>query len=106
MLQPEVAFQQCISPDCKATYGVQEVHVSCPKCGDLLDVNYDWDRAGIPSSLTDFERFWSQRHDPLRFSGVWRFRELFPFARTEEIVTVGWRMCGFDPDQRQQPATG
>jgi len=27
--------------------------------------------------------------DPLCFSGVWRFRELLPFARPEQIVTVG-----------------
>lgn len=85
----EVAFQQCISPDCGAKYGVEEVHVDCPRCGDLLDVMYDWDRAGIPNALTAFEKMWSQRHDPLRFSGVWRFKELLPFARDEEIVTVG-----------------
>ncbi len=85
----EVAFQQCISPDCGAKYGVEEVHVACPKCGDLLDVDYDWERAGIPNSLAAFERMWSQRHDPLRFSGVWRFHELLPFARPEEVVTIG-----------------
>jgi threonine synthase len=55
----------------------------------LLDVDYDWDRAGLPDSLTAFQRMWSQRNDPLRFSGVWRFQELLPFARPDEIVTVG-----------------
>ena len=36
----DVAFQQCISPDCGATYSVDEVHTSCPACGNLLDVAY------------------------------------------------------------------
>ena len=29
------------------------------------------------------------RTEPLSFSGVWRFRELFPFAKTEDILTIG-----------------
>jgi threonine synthase len=85
----EIAFQQCISLDCGAKYSVEDVYVACPKCGDLLDVAYDWDRAAVPRSLQEFEQQWSQRHDPLSFSGVWRFRKLLPFARPEEIVTVG-----------------
>lgn len=85
----DVAFQQCVSPSCGATYGVQEVRVACEKCGDLLDVAYDWDRVAVPSSLSHFEKYWSQRHDPVRLSGIWRFHELLPFAKPESIVTVG-----------------
>jgi threonine synthase len=54
-----------------------------------LDIVYDWDRAQPPSSLVDFERMWARRGDPLRFSGVWRFWELLPFARPEQVVTIG-----------------
>ena len=32
---------------------------------------------------------WSRRHEPLRFSGVWRFHELLPFANPAAVVTVG-----------------
>src|ERR1700754_4861550 len=32
---------------------------------------------------------WTKRHEPTRFSGVWRFQELLPFAKQETIVTVG-----------------
>ena len=32
---------------------------------------------------------WSQRHELHRFSGVWRFRELLPFAAADEVVSVG-----------------
>jgi threonine synthase len=85
----DLAYQQCINPACRATFSIDETHFSCPGCGDLLDVIYDWDRLPVPRSLRDFEAKWSDRLDPLSFSGVWRFRELLPFAPTEMVVTVG-----------------
>jgi threonine synthase len=85
----DTAFQQCIHPGCGATFGVDESHFSCPRCGDLVDVVYDWDRLPVPSRLADFEAKWARRLDPLCFSGVWRFRELLPFAPGPMVVTVG-----------------
>ncbi|HZZ82030.1 MAG TPA: hypothetical protein VFE62_26255, partial [Gemmataceae bacterium] len=85
----DLAFQRCILPGCGATYGIDEVRVACSACGSLLDVAYDWERARPPNSWQFFEQKWSRRYDPLDFSGVWRFRELFPFALTEQIVTIG-----------------
>ncbi len=41
-------------PDCGATYDVHEVRVACARCGDLLDVAYDWDRAEPPRKLVGF----------------------------------------------------
>ncbi|MCA9170133.1 MAG: pyridoxal-phosphate dependent enzyme, partial [Planctomycetales bacterium] len=55
----------------------------------MLDVAYDWDRTPLPGSLADFEAKWSLRHQPLDFSGIWRFRALLPFAPDPQIVTVG-----------------
>lgn len=83
------AFQQCIHPDCSATYDIGEVLTSCPRCGSLLDLQYAWDRVPVPQSLREFEARWLNRRNPVDFSGVWRFRELFPFARDEQIVTIG-----------------
>ncbi|MCA9114395.1 MAG: pyridoxal-phosphate dependent enzyme [Planctomycetaceae bacterium] len=83
------AFQQCIAPDCGQTYGLDEVLPLCPACGELLDVTYDWDRVPVPASLREFEARWSSRRNPVDFSGVWRFRELLPFAREDQIVTIG-----------------
>ncbi len=83
------AFQQCISPACGATFDVSEVLVACPKCGDLLDVAYPWDRLPVPKSLKDFEQKWTRRHEPHCFSGVWRFHDLLPFVPVEQCVTVG-----------------
>ena len=85
----DTAFQKCIDPACGYTCGVEEVRTCCPTCGDLLDLKYDWDRLPVPRGLSDFEAKWSRRSDPLCFSGVWRFRDLLPFASAENIVTIG-----------------
>ncbi len=84
-----VAYQQCIHPDCAATFDVGQVLTSCPKCGSLLDVRYDWNLIPVPTSLTEFQRRWATRLNPVDFSGVWRFRELLRFATDEQIVTIG-----------------
>lgn len=83
------AYQQCIHPDCGAKYDVGEVLTACRACGELLDVRYDWNASPPPKSLSYFEEQWSKRRDPTRYSGVWRFQELLPFATPESIVTVG-----------------
>ncbi len=86
-------YQQCVSVDCGATYDVGEVLFACRSCGSLLDVRYDWSRCNVPKTLKWFEHRWSTpgrgidaRAD---FSGVWRFRELLPFAALDDLVTIG-----------------
>lgn len=91
---PDTAHQQCINPACAATYAIGDVKVACTKCGSLLDVLYDWNRLPVPKSLSFFEGRWATKgtggEGRLDFSGVWRFRELLPFYRTEDdIVTIG-----------------
>ncbi len=83
------AYQQCINPTCAATFGVDETHFACPRCADLIDVVYNWDRLPVPDRLAQFQTRWADRHEPLNFSGVWRFRDLLPFAPPESIVTIG-----------------
>jgi len=63
--------------------------VACPRCGSLLDVSYDWNRLPTPAKLNEFEQHWTRRHDPVSFSGIWRFHALLPFAARESIVTIG-----------------
>jgi threonine synthase len=87
-MQP-AAYQQCINPDCAATYDPLEVLFNCRKCQSLLDVRYDWSRTNVPAQLAWFEQRWSRRDNPVDSSGVWRFRELLPFAADSEIVTIG-----------------
>jgi threonine synthase len=90
----EPAYQQCINPACGDQYPIDQVKISCEKCGSLLDIRYDWNRLPIPKSLNFFENRWAtkgtQLSGRLDFSGVWRFRELMPFYRTEaDIVSIG-----------------
>jgi threonine synthase len=89
----EVAFQQCMARDCAATYGLEEVLYGCRRCGALLDIRYDWSRCSVPKSLSWFESRWATpgRSAEARadFSGVWRFRELLPFAPIDDLVTIG-----------------
>lgn len=85
----ELAFQECINPNCRQRFGVSEVHVHCSSCGSLLDIGYEWDRVPVPRSLTEFEAKWSRRGDPLCLSGVWRFHELLPFAERRYVTTIG-----------------
>ena len=81
-------FQQCIIPDCGETYGLDEVLFACRRCGSLLDVRYDWSKCDVPKSLSFFD---SRRaaSPEVDISGVWRFRELLPFAPVEDLVTIG-----------------
>lgn len=85
----EPAYQSSICPDHTTTYGLDEVLTACPETGELLDIQYDWDRVEVPSSLKEFEARWANRNNPLDYSGVWRFRQLLPFAADEQIVTIG-----------------
>ncbi len=84
-----VAYLKCIRASCGAEFSPDEVLFTCPECGDLLDVRYRWDRAEVPDRLAWFERRWAERGDPLAFSGVWRFRELLPWAGRAHVVTLG-----------------
>ena len=83
------SYQRCINPLCGATIDVGQVRTACDRCGDLLDIVYEWEKLPVPKRLSDFEQMWMRRHEPLRFSGVWRFHELLPFVPADKVVTVG-----------------
>jgi len=85
----KAAFQRCINPECAAEFDCSEAFFRCPRCGDLLDVQYDWDRVTVPKRLSDFGRRWASRDQRLDFSGVWRFRELLDFCDDRYKVTIG-----------------
>ncbi len=85
----EHAFQKCLSSKCGSQFDLSRALVDCPHCGSLVDIQYDWDRLPVPNALADFSQFWTQRNNPTRRSGVWRFHELIPFASQDLLVTVG-----------------
>jgi threonine synthase len=85
----DAVFQRCINPACAASVSLDDTSFVCPRCGGLFDVAYDWNRLPPPRSLRDFEAKWAERTNPLHFSGVWRFRELLPFAPPDKVLTIG-----------------
>jgi threonine synthase len=89
MAKSDVAYQKCINPACGADFDCRESMFKCPKCGDLLDIQYDWDKAKVPDKLSTFGKRWAKRDKPLDFSGVWRFRELLNFCPDKNKVTIG-----------------
>jgi len=44
----EASFQQCINPACATRFGIEQIKVSCDKCGSLLDIRYDWSKLPVP----------------------------------------------------------
>lgn len=89
MATNDLAYQQCIRPECGKRYALGDALVECAACGGLLDIGYEWDRLPVPGKLSEFEKFWSRRGDPLAFSGIWRFYDLLPFAPRDRVVTIG-----------------
>ena len=83
------AYQKCIKPSCGAEFDVSEILFKCPNCGDLLDIQYNWDKLKVPSKISKFAKRWASRDNRLDFSGVWRFRELLSFCPDEFKVSVG-----------------
>jgi threonine synthase len=86
---PPKAFLQCIEAECKAHYPVDQRIYTCPACGGLLDVAYDW---SLPYGVDEMIALFQERktlESDLDRSGVWRFRELLPFVHDlSRVVTL------------------
>ena len=78
----------CFEPACRAQFDINEVIYNCPKCGGLLEAQYDTSGIDAPA----LKRTWRERrmsNAPLEQSGVWRYRELFPFLDDySHVVTL------------------
>ena len=85
----DAAYQKCINPGCSAEFDCGQAMFKCPKCGELLDARYNWDKIEVPGKLSEFGRRWASRENRLDFSGVWRFRELLNFCGDEHKVSIG-----------------
>jgi len=82
------AFLQCIEQQCARRYPLNAKDHQCPACGSLLDVQYDFSRIDARS----LPKLWQERKMSSAISdqsGVWRFRELLPFAPAgAEVVSL------------------
>jgi threonine synthase len=78
----------CFNAACRARFDIGDVLYNCTKCGGLLEARYEFDGAD-PERL---KKTWRERrmdNAPLAQSGVWRYREMFPFLdELSHVVTL------------------
>lgn len=78
----------CFEAKCRARFPITEVIYNCPKCGGLLEVAYSGDRSPA-STLKRVFRERRMSNNPLDQSGVWRYRELFPYlGEGDRVVSL------------------
>jgi threonine synthase len=78
----------CFEASCRARFAITEVLYNCPQCGGLLEARYSGTRPGA-AALRDLFRQRRLSNAPIDSSGVWRYRELFPFLDDPaHIVTL------------------
>ena len=84
----ETAIQRCIEPECGRRFALNERLYVCPTCGGLLEVVSERTTESHSQELRDV---WQRRltsFEPRDRSGVWRYRELLPFAMDAPIVSL------------------
>lgn len=81
------AYLQCISEKCQEKFPINTKIYHCSKCGDLLDVNYDFENLD-PQELKGRFRLRRSSLIPIDQSGVWRFRELIPFLADQRYIVT------------------
>jgi threonine synthase len=83
-----MAQLKCFDSSCNARFEITDVLYNCPKCGGLLEAVYE-KPAQTPAELKKLFRERRLNNTPIDQSGVWRYRELFPFLdSTSHVVTL------------------
>jgi len=85
---PPAFVQRCIEPECGHTFELEQPIYTCSLCNGLLDITWTEPPQQDPDRL---RLLWSHRKtsNELRDqSGVWRFREILPFAQDAPIVSL------------------
>jgi threonine synthase len=79
---------RCINETCAAHFGIEEILYNCPRCDGLLEAVY----SGPSPSADELKQTFRNRrlsNALLDQSGVWRYRELFPFLDdVSHVVTL------------------
>jgi len=84
-----MSYQECIN--CHEKYEIDDIVYFCRKCGDILEIKLDFDRA--TESLKKGE--WQKT--PL---SVWRYRDLMPIHETTKLVTLNEGGTGLHRSER------
>jgi len=81
--------QACIT--CGEKYGADEIVYSCKRCGDLLEVRYDYEVIEARLKKSDWQSL------PL---SVWRYKDLMPTGDPSKIVSLNEGGTGLHSCQR------
>jgi len=84
-----MTHQECIN--CKTIYGIDEIIYFCKKCGDLLEINYDFEELSELLKENDWVR------NPI---SVWRYRNFMPIHETTKLITLGEGGTGLHLSER------
>ncbi len=82
-------YQVCIA--CREKYGADEIVYSCKRCGDLLEVKYDYDLLEAKLEKSNWQSL------PL---SVWRYTDLMPIRDPSKIVSLNEGGTGLHSCQR------
>jgi threonine synthase len=82
-------YQACIA--CGEKYGAEEIVYSCKRCGNLLEVKYDYGFLKAKLEKSDWQRL------PL---SVWRYRDFMPVSDPSIIVSLKEGGTGLHSCQR------
>lgn len=80
-------LQRCISPACGESFDIGEHAYVCLRCGGPLEIEFDLAAVAAPALKDSWEARAASKQ-PCDRSGVWRYRELLPFADGAPVVTL------------------
>ena len=72
--------EKLVCSKCGEEYSPNALYFGCPKCGERLDIIYEYDAISEVLSKELLER---------RRAGVWKYKELLPIADHSKIVSLG-----------------
>ncbi|MCW3998352.1 MAG: threonine synthase [Candidatus Bathyarchaeota archaeon] len=84
-----MAYQECIN--CREKYDINEIIYFCRKCGDLLEIKYDYNKINEELSKSNWQNV------PL---SVWRYRDFMPVKDFSKIVSLNEGGTGFHHSRR------
>jgi threonine synthase len=84
-----MAHQECIR--CGSKYPIDEITYFCKKCGDLLEIKYDYDELARTLRKSEWKKA------PL---SVWRYKDFMPINDFSKIVSLNEGGTGLHPCPR------
>jgi threonine synthase len=90
-----MTYQECIS--CGKKYDIDKIIYFCKKCGDLLEIKYDYNKIAEEISKSNWQNV------PL---SVWRYRDFMPVKDFSKIVSLQEGGTGFHHSQKLSKIVG